>query len=70
MLMLLKSAKLEKIVFGISLFVEANMGKQFVSLPPTELSAVFKDTDKATPIIFVLSMGADPQGVWVRGCSR
>ena len=64
--LMLKTAKFAKIVFGISLFVEPNLGKQYVSLPPTELSQVFKDTDKATPIIFVLSTGADPQGALLR----
>lgn len=66
MLMLLKTLKYEKITFGISQFVEMNLGKQFVSLPPTELSQVFKDTDKTTPIIFVLSTGADPQSLLLR----
>jgi len=66
LLMLLKTLKFEKITFGISQFVELNLGKQFVSLPPTELSQVFKDTDKTTPIIFVLSTGADPQSVLLR----
>jgi len=63
---LLKTLKFEKVTFGISQFVELNLGKQFVSLPPTELSQVFKDSDKTTPIIFVLSTGADPQGVLLR----
>ena len=66
LLMLLKILKYEKIIFGISLFVELNLGKNFVSLPPTKLKNVFSETDKTTPIIFVLSTGADPQTVLLR----
>jgi len=65
-LMLLKALKPEKVQFGIAQFVEETLGAHFVSLPPTKLQAVFRDTDKTTPIIFVLSTGADPQSVLQR----
>ena len=68
-LMLLKTVRYEKIVFGIASFVRENLGEQFVSLPPTRLSDVYEDTDKTTPIIFVLSTGADPQSVLLRFAS-
>lgn len=65
-LMLLKTMRYEKVIFGIESFVCLKLGPQFVSLPPTKLSEVYKDTDKTTPIIFVLSTGADPQSVLIR----
>ncbi|ETO22423.1 dynein heavy chain 7 [Reticulomyxa filosa] len=65
-LLLLKNLRHEKCVFGITQFVQQNLGKDFASLPPTQLADVYKDTDNVTPIIFVLSQGADPSSILLR----
>ena len=36
------------------------MGKFFVESPSVTMQTVYNDTDNCTPLIFVLSTGADP----------
>lgn len=50
----------------MSNFVSQELGDAFVSLPPTSLVDVFASTSKNTPIIFILSTGADPTSVLLR----
>jgi len=45
---------------AVSNFVSGKIGEQFTTPPLTELAAVFKDSSANTPLIFVLSPGADP----------
>jgi len=65
-LLLLKALRFEKLLFGFSEYVSKKMGAFFVSNPQTSLEDVYKDTDRATPVIFVLSQGADPTGLLLR----
>ena len=65
-LLILKTIRPEKVIFGISQFVDEYLGTEYISLPVTQLSSVYEDTDKTTPIIFVLSTGADPQSVLLK----
>lgn len=36
------------------------MGKFFVEAPPTGMDIMYKNLDPTTPLVFVLSQGADP----------
>jgi len=65
-MMILNILRVERVTFAISNFVSNNLGAKFQGLPPTQLSHVYKDTTKLTPIIFVLSTGADPTSVLLR----
>ncbi len=44
----------------MSYFVDATLGKKFSSNTPATIDEVFQDTDCKTPLIFILSAGADP----------
>jgi dynein heavy chain len=50
----------EKLILFIKEFVKTFLGKLFIESPPFDLKASFADSTAATPIIFVLSPGADP----------
>jgi len=65
-IMILKVLRAERVTFAISDFVAENLGEKFQGLPPTQLADVYKDTTKLTPIVFVLSTGADPTSVLLR----
>lgn len=50
----------EKLVFGIKVFVDRTLGPEFTISPPFNLKAAYEDSNALSPIIFVLSPGADP----------
>jgi dynein heavy chain len=37
------------------------MGKFYVEEPPMKMETIYAESDKTTPIIFVLSPGSDPR---------
>ena len=59
-MIVLKAFREEKGVFAVRDFVAANLGRLFVESPPIQLADVMKDTREDTPLIFILSSGADP----------
>ena len=58
-LVILKVFRPEKLVFGIPRYVAAELGQSFIEPPAFDLADAFKDSAPATPMIFVLSSGAD-----------
>lgn len=48
------------LVPSLSNFVLENIGDYFITPPSFDLGVVFKDSSPSTPLIFVLSPGADP----------
>ena len=59
-MVLKKILREEKLVFFIKGFVKAELGPFFIESPPFDLLGSYKDSSNSTPIIFVLSPGADP----------
>lgn len=47
-------------MFGISFYVQTNIGKFYLESPEVGMATIHADSDRKTPIIFVLSQGADP----------
>lgn len=47
-------------MFAFSKYVELELGKEYAESPIATMDALFSDSDRFTPIIFVLSSGADP----------
>ena len=59
-LLALKVFRPEKVVFGMSQFVGLEMGDFFKEAPPFDLKSTYDDSSPRTPIVFVLTSGADP----------
>lgn len=47
-------------MYGVKAFVAAELGAKFIESPPFDLEGAATDSNNMTPIIFVLSPGADP----------
>jgi dynein heavy chain len=59
-LMLLKILRSGKMIYAVKNFVKAELGAKFIESPPFDLEGCLADSSNVTPIIFVLSPGADP----------
>ncbi|KAK3243833.1 hypothetical protein CYMTET_46533 [Cymbomonas tetramitiformis] len=69
-LLLVKTLKEDMLGTALCHFVREMMGDRFVENPPFSLDDIYKDTSKVTPIIFILSTGADPTGMLQRFGSK
>jgi dynein heavy chain len=59
-LLLVKALRPEKIMYAIDSFARAALGPFFSQVPPADLNSLFDESDKKTPIVFILSQGTDP----------
>lgn len=41
-------------------YITKELGENFITPPPFDLGLIYKDSTNLTPLIFVLSPGADP----------
>jgi dynein heavy chain len=58
--MVVKIFRSEKLLFGFSHYVEHEIGKFYLEIPRIDMQEIYQDSDVRTPVIFVLSQGADP----------
>jgi len=65
-MIILKIFRDEKILFACNNYVRDSLGQVYVDPQSTSLADVHEGTDNTTPIIFVLSVGADPTGLLMR----
>jgi dynein heavy chain len=59
-LIIIKAFRSEKLSAAFQIFVLRNMGKFYTEPPPVTMEIVYADTDERTPMVFILSTGADP----------
>ena len=59
-LVLQKIIKPEKVGSGMANYIIKTIGAQYLEAPNVSMRDLWKDSDSRTPIIFVLSPGADP----------
>ena len=59
-LILQKLFRPDKLMFGMQNYVRNQIGSEYADPSTSSMEVLFNDSDKITPIIFVLSQGADP----------
>ena len=59
-LLVLKCLRPDKLIEAIQSFVAANLGQSFIESPPFDIEYSFRAANNVTPLIFILSKGADP----------
>ena len=59
-LLVLRCIRADRVTSGIQEFVSAELGPIFVEPQSSDIGALYKESNPTTPIIFVLSSGADP----------
>jgi dynein heavy chain, axonemal len=59
-LCILRCLRPDKVVDSVQTFIKSVMGNHFVDPPAFDLNSSFEESNCSTPIIFVLSTGADP----------
>lgn len=65
-LLIIRIFREEKLIFACAQYVSDKQGREFTEPPPWTLDDVFPDTSARTPIIFILSTGADPTAMLQR----
>jgi dynein heavy chain len=65
-LLFLRCLRPDKVVDASMAFITEKFGQRFVEPPPFDLAGCFESATNMTPLIFVLSTGADPMADLVR----
>lgn len=65
-MLIFKALRQEKIAFLVQKFVEHELGHHYAHPKPPVMDDVYNDSDKNTPIIYVLSTGAEPTALFLR----
>lgn len=60
-LIIIRILRTEKVVPAIQQLVIHELGQEFVEIPPFNLEITYNDSTQFTPLIFILSSGADPR---------
>jgi dynein heavy chain len=59
-LCLIRALRIDRILFGASIFIASNIGHRYIEPPSFDLRAIYDTSSCKTPLIFVLSPGVDP----------
>ena len=57
---IMRCLRLDRVAAAVEQFIEGQLGRKFVIPPSFDLASVYRDSSPTTPLIFVLSPGADP----------
>jgi len=65
-MLIFKAFRQEKINYLVQKFVETELGHDYAHPAPPLMEDVYAGGDKTTPIIYVLSTGAEPTSLFLR----
>ena len=60
-LIIIRALTPNKFTKGVQSLIIKHMDKLYITPPPFDLELTYKDSDERTPLIFILSPGADPR---------
>lgn len=60
-LLIIKVFRPDRVINAIKRFIIARMHDFYVKSPPLDFKKIYKQSNEKTPIVFILSPGADPQ---------
>jgi dynein heavy chain len=63
-MMILRCLRSDKLIPAFREYVKNMLGAQYIEAPPFDLAGAYKDSNNVSPIIFILSPGADPMGAF------
>lgn len=65
-MLLVKAMTPEKVIFAVQEHTRRSLGEDFIIFPSPQMPEVYADSTRSTPIVFVLSTGADPTDMLLR----
>ena len=68
-LLILRAMRPDRLLDALTAYIGATLGEDYVTEPPFDMEATWRETSRSTPIFFVLFPGVDPT-LWVEALGK